>query len=268
MSLINDQQKMLNIIFANRNRSYGAYAIRSAYSSTIFKSLFIVVCTIASSVGLAYWLKENHADMHDIGQVKDIDSMRVIAMTIYEDKPEQPKENTSKPNSGGAKQNNLTSTIINDHVVDTAQTLNTDIQPVNTATSTGTDLTGTGTTSLTGSGNGTVDANNNEPFGPFGLDESPEFEGGHTALLAFVKKHLVYPSMAVAEGKQGTLYVKFVVDEFGKVTNILLQNNLGYGLDDEAMRVVKLIPNFKSPGKVKGRPVKTYYNIPIKFKLG
>lgn len=268
MSLINDQQKMLDIIFAKRNRSYGAYAIRSAYGSTLFRSLFIVVFTITSSIGLAYWLKENHADMHDIGQVPDIDSVRVIAMKIYEDKPEQPKENNSKASAGGAKQNNQQSTIINNNAVDSTQTVITELNPVNTSTSTGTDPTGTGTTSLTGTGSGTVDTNNNEPIGPFGLDESPEFEGGHAALLAFVKKHLVYPSMAVAEGKQGTLYVKFVVDEFGKVSNILLQNNLGYGLDDEAMRVVKLIPNFKSPGKVKGRPVKTYYNIPIKFKLG
>lgn len=268
MRLINDQQKMLDIIFAKRNRSYGAYAIRSAYGSTIFKSLFIVMFTIASSVGLAYWLKENHADKHEIGQIDNIDSVRVIAFNIPEDQPEQPKENNSKPNNGGPTSTSQQSTLIKDNAVDTAQTVNNELNPVNTATNTGTDITGTGSPSLTGSGNGTMVSTNNDPHDPFGVDESPEFEGGHGALLAFIRKNLVYPNMAVAEGKQGTLYVKFVVDESGKVSNILLQNNLGYGLDDEAMRVVKLIPNFKSPGKVKGRPVKTYYQIPIKFKLG
>jgi protein TonB len=63
------------------------------------------------------------------------------------------------------------------------------------------------------------------------------------------------------------VYVKFVVSERGKVEKVMLQNNLGYGLDDEAKRVVSIIPDFKSPAKVKGHPVKVYYQLPIRFKL-
>ena len=178
--------------------------------------------------------------------------------------PDQPVDRSE----GGSTTSSETATLINEHTTDTTkQTVNTDPQPTNTATTAG---TGSGTPSLTGSGSNTNTSGgggNNDGPNIF-VDESPEFEGGHAALLAFIKKHLVYPGPAADVGKQGTLYVKFVVDESGKVSNILLQNNLGYGLDDEAMRVVKMIPKFKSPGKVQGKPVKTYYQIPIKFKLG
>jgi protein TonB len=266
MSILNNQQKMLDIIFAKRNKSYGAYAIRSAYGSTIFRSLFIVFVTVASSAGLAYWLKENPATkINDIVLEQDT-TVRVIVCKM--DPPKAPEQPQPK-NDGGSTTSTETATLINEHTNDsTKQIVNTDPQPTNTTTAGG---TGSGTQSLTGTGNSTTTSGGGDDGKPkdlFGVDENPEFEGGHNALLAFVKKHLVYPNTAAEIGKQGTLYVKFVVDEAGKVTNILLQNNLGYGLDDEAMRVVKMIPKFKSPGKVKGQPVKTYYQIPIKFKLG
>jgi len=265
MSIINNEQKMLDILFAKRNKSYGAYAIRSAYGSTLFRSLFIVFVTVATSAGLAHWLKDSpiKPTINDIVLEQDT-TVRVIVCKI--DPPKVPDQPQSR-NEGGSTSSSQTATLINEHSNDTTrQTVNVDSQPTNTATSGG---TGNGTASLTVTGTNTNAGgvgNNDDPT--IFVDESPEFEGGHAALLAFVKRHLVYPNTAAEIGKQGTLYVKFIVDESGKVSNILLQNNLGYGLDDEAMRVVKMIPKFKSPGKVQGKPVKTYYQIPIKFKLG
>lgn len=263
MNLLNNEQKMLDILFAKRNRSYGAYAIRSAYGSTIFRSLFIVVFTVATSAGLAFWLKESHSLPIDPIVVKQDPNIHETPVDM-EPKKEEVKQAKSE---AGKPKTDATATLINDKKVDsTKQVVNTEITPANTNTTAGTG-TDTGTTTIasntatnTGIPTGTVSTSD--------LDEFPEFEGGHGALLAFVKRHLVYPGMAVEEGRQGTLYAKFVVDETGKVSNIFLQNNLGYGLDDEAMRVLKMIPKFKSPGKVKGQPVKTYYQIPIKFKLG
>lgn len=266
MSLINNEQKMLDIVFANRHKNYGAYAIRSAYGNTLFKSLFIVFFTVVSSLGLAMWLKDKQADAQT-GLILKNDSIRVI---VFNPEPlPQPKLDPPFKSEGGSITSTGTSTLINEHTTDSVkQTVNTDITPINTNTSSASTGSGTGTQSLTGTGTSTNTGNGGTPLEGFGVDENPEFEGGHNALLAFVRKNLVYPTPAVEGGKQGTLYIKFVVDESGKVSNIILQNNLGYGLDDEALRVVRLIPKFKSPGKVKGQPVKTYYQIPIKFKLG
>ncbi len=267
MNIINNEQKMLDIIFAKRNKSYGAYALRSAYGSTLFRSLFIVFVTVATSAGLAHWLKDSpiKPNINDIVLEQDT-AVRVIVCKIDPiELPPQPVDRSE----GGSTSTSATATLINEHTTDTTrQTVITDPQPTNTTTTAG---TGSGTPSITGTAGTSTNANGGGGSGDdpsIFVDESPEFEGGHAALLAFIKKHLVYPGPAADVGKQGTLYVKFVVDESGKVSNILLQNNLGYGLDDEAMRVVKMIPKFKSPGKVQGKPVKTYYQIPIKFKLG
>jgi protein TonB len=268
MNLLNNEQKMLDIVFAKRNKNYGAYAIRSAYGSTVFRSLFIVAFTVLSSAGLAYWLKENHSAAHETGQV----DTKIYKEVEFNMKPKEEVAEMNKakkaPAGGPVKNNSSTSTIINDHALDTAKHVtNAEIIPINTNTST---ETGTPTTSsLTGTGPETPTITIiSDPVEPFGVDEDPKFKGGRNALLAFVRDHLVYPGPAVEAGKQGTLYAKFVVDEEGNVSKIFLQNNLGFGLDDEAVRVLKMIPKFESPGKVKGKPVKTYYQIPIKFKLG
>lgn len=269
MKLINNEQKMLDIVFAERNKNYGAYAIRSDYGNTLFKSLFILFFTVVSALGLAMWLKESDAVKTEIGQIPTVITIPVDFSKPLEQKLEKPKTNPAPANNGGVKNNSSLGTVINNNATDTIQqTVNTNLLPINTSTNTGNELPNTGSSSLTSNGTGTTAISTTKTNEAYEVDENPEFEGGNAALLAFVRKNLVYPSRAVAENKQGTLYVKFVVDEAGKVSNILLQNNLGYGIDDEAMRVLKLIPKFKSPGKVKGQPVKTYYQIPIKFKLG
>lgn len=272
MKLINNEQKMLDIVFANRNKNYGAYAIRSAYGNTLFKSLFIVFFTVISALGLAVWLKESEVAKPEVVQI--IPNIHVTTIDIHDPndkKPEPPKTEPAEASKGGAKNISSLGTLIKNNANDTLQqTVNTNLLPINTSTNTGIDLTAANSSTATSTGNGTATAlpdTDPKDYGS-GVDENPEFEGGHAALLAFVRRNLVYPNIAAEIGKQGTLYVKFVVDESGKVSNIFLQNNLGYGLDDEAMRVVKMIPKFKSPGKIKGQPVKTYYQIPIKFKLG
>jgi protein TonB len=265
MNLLNNEQKMLDIVFAKRNKGYGAYAIRSAYGSTIFQSLFIVAFTVLSSAGLAYWLKENHSEAHETGQVDPKDYKEIEFNTKPKEEVAEMNKATKKTPAGGPVKNTSNTTVIQDNALDTAKHVtNADLTPVNTNTSS-IDTGTPSTPSLTGTGPETP-TTTGDPEDI--VDEDPVYEGGHKALLAFVRDHLVYPSPAVEAGKQGTLYAKFVVDEQGNVSKILLQNNLGFGLDAEAMRVLKMIPKFKSPGKIKGRPVKTNYQIPIKFKLG
>jgi protein TonB len=267
MNLLDNEQKMLDILFAKRNKNYGAYAIRSAYGSTIFRSLFIVAFTVASSIGLATWLKENHSASHEIGQLPLVDSIRVVPFDLKKDDKLAENKTETKHESGGAKKNDGLSGNIKNNALDTAKQVVTSDPIVTNTTATGDP--GPATPSLTGGGTATTASSGGGTDSPsIFVDESPEFEGGHAALLAFVRNHLVYPTSAIDEHRQGTVYAKFVVDETGKVSSIFLQNNLGYGLDDEAMRVLKMIPKFKSPGKVQGKPVKTYYQIPIKFKLG
>jgi protein TonB len=98
-------------------------------------------------------------------------------------------------------------------------------------------------------------------------DTQPEFEGGLAALYAWMGRNLKYPEIAREIGKEGTVYVKFVVDQNGKVGHLSLLNTAGYGFDEEALRVVGMLPNFKKPGTVSGKAVKVYYHLPIKFRI-
>lgn len=95
----------------------------------------------------------------------------------------------------------------------------------------------------------------------------PMYPGGEKNLEQFVQDHIQYPQDAVDNGVEGTVTVVFAVDETGKVYSPEVKGEkLGYGLDDEAMKVVNQMPKW-TPGRIKGKNVKTYYTLPITFTL-
>ncbi len=98
------------------------------------------------------------------------------------------------------------------------------------------------------------------------VEEMPEFPGGEEALIKYIQSNIVYPQYAREAEIQGTVYVSFVVNEKGEVTDVKVLKGIGGGCDEEAVRVVKSLPKFK-PGKQRGRPVKVQMRIPIKFIL-
>ncbi len=99
------------------------------------------------------------------------------------------------------------------------------------------------------------------------VDYIPAFPGGNKGLQKFFDDNLIYPSDASDEGVEGTVKVSFTIDENGKIISPVVDGmNEGYGLDDEALRVVKKMPSW-NPGKIKGKPVKTKFTLPVRFEL-
>ncbi len=98
------------------------------------------------------------------------------------------------------------------------------------------------------------------------VEEPAEFPGGEEALFRYISNSVNYPVIAQENGIQGKVFVKFVVDEQGVVSNAEILRGVDVSLDKEALRVINSLPNFK-PGKQRGRPVKVYFNAVIKFKL-
>lgn len=94
----------------------------------------------------------------------------------------------------------------------------------------------------------------------------PEFPGGLPALYEFLRNNVKYPAFAKEVGIQGTVYVSFVVEKDGSISDVQLLRKIGGGCDEEAVRVVKNMPHWK-PGRQMGRPVRVLYNLPIKFAL-
>ena len=86
------------------------------------------------------------------------------------------------------------------------------------------------------------------------------------ARMKFLQDNIKYPIMAKESGIQGTVYVTFVVERSGAVTDVKILRGIGGGCDEEALRVVKNMPKWE-PGKQRGKPVRVQFNMPIKFTL-
>ena len=98
------------------------------------------------------------------------------------------------------------------------------------------------------------------------VEEMPAFPGGEKALLEYVAKNIKYPQIARETGIQGRVFVGFVVEPDGSVSNVKILRGIGGGCDEEAMRVIKSLPKWK-PGKQRGKAVRVSYQIPVFFKL-
>lgn len=98
------------------------------------------------------------------------------------------------------------------------------------------------------------------------LAEGASPQGGMPTFYKFIKKNLKYPRQAKRMGIQGKVFVKFVVDKTGELTNIQVIRGIGGGCDEEAVRILKKSPKW-NPGKQRGKPVKQQMTFPINFKL-
>ena len=98
------------------------------------------------------------------------------------------------------------------------------------------------------------------------VEEMPEFPGGDAALKKFISENLRYPALAKEKGISGKVYVSFTVDKDGTVKDIKVQRGIGGGCNEEAIRIVKLMPKFK-PGKQSGKTIACQMTLPIQFVL-
>lgn len=97
-------------------------------------------------------------------------------------------------------------------------------------------------------------------------EQQPEFPGGPAEMLRFIGQHLIYPEEQLKEGFQGRVVVKFYVDTLGHVCEPTIVRGKCSALDQEALRVVKLFPDF-TPGRLNGKKVNVWMTLPIIFKL-
>ena len=98
------------------------------------------------------------------------------------------------------------------------------------------------------------------------VDEEPKFPGGEHELMEYIADNIVYPQTAIDEGIQGRVFVSFVVEPNGKVTNVEVVRGIGGGCDEEAVRVVQSLPNWE-PGVKRGKNVRVAFVVPVKFAL-
>ncbi|MBD77878.1 MAG: energy transducer TonB [Crocinitomicaceae bacterium] len=98
------------------------------------------------------------------------------------------------------------------------------------------------------------------------VEEQPTFPGGEAKMREYLAKNTKFPPMAKDAGIQGIVYLTFVVNKKGEISDVRILRGIGGGCDEEAIRVVKGMPNW-NPGKQRGRPVSVQFNLPMRFIL-
>ncbi|MDJ1469945.1 energy transducer TonB [Cytophagaceae bacterium DM2B3-1] len=98
------------------------------------------------------------------------------------------------------------------------------------------------------------------------VDHMPEFPGGIPKLSKFIEKNLNYPEEALKANVTGTVFASFVIGKDGTIQNLFIAKGIGYGCDQEVLRVLRLMPTW-SPGILNGQPVPVRFAIPVNFGL-
>lgn len=97
-------------------------------------------------------------------------------------------------------------------------------------------------------------------------EEDPEFPGGQAALEKYIQDHIVYPQEAIDPHIEGRVFLTFVIEKDGSVSNVKILRDIGGGCGQAAKDVVKTMPKWK-PGRNKGEAVRSQFNLPITFQL-
>ncbi|ADB39530.1 energy transducer TonB [Spirosoma linguale] len=92
----------------------------------------------------------------------------------------------------------------------------------------------------------------------------PEFPGGFGTLNTYLKENVRYPAAAAQANIKGFVLISYLIDELGNVTAIKVMKGLGYGCDEEALRVVRQMPRWK-PAQQSGKATPVKYNLPVHF---
>lgn len=124
-------------------------------------------------------------------------------------------------------------------------------------------LVASGPTGGSGSGLAPAEASGNEVVY---VEQMPEFAGGRSALLRYLQSHLRYPSPALAAQMEGRVFLSFVVRADGTIADVQVLKGLGYGLDEEALRVVRQMPAW-TPGYQAHHAVPVRFTLPITFQI-
>jgi TonB family protein len=112
----------------------------------------------------------------------------------------------------------------------------------------------------------TTETTDTKLYDPGSVEVDPEFPGGAKAFGKFLVSNVRYPQAARESNIQGKVYISFVVEKNGELTDLKVIKGIGAGCDEEALRVLKSSPLWK-PGMTQGKPVRTSYTFPVIFQL-
>jgi protein TonB len=261
----------IDLVFEGRNQAYGAYQLRRQDPKTTLLALFSGIGLMALLVGIPFAV--SHLQPAEIITPNDAGPIVITPVEPYVIPKEEKKPEPIIEQPAAAAPQTPQATVRYTALV--AATAPTDVVPIQsqvqttdaaTVTSAGTNANdfSTGITSPTGTPDGTGTAPVGTIDGPVvvgALDEAPDFPGGLKEFNRQVGSKFNAPETSSESVLK--VFVSFVVEKDGTMTNIKVTRDPGYGMGQEAMRVLKSIKTKWKPGKIKGNAVRTAYNLPI-----
>jgi periplasmic protein TonB len=264
------ESKWTNLVFENKNKEYGAYQLRQENPKTTITALFMALLLIAGLGSVSMLIsKFRTAPVVEPEIIICPLPLTPVNLSPIDVKPEPPAPVTTVQQTAAASTDvQLTNPV----VVATAQATPDVIAP-NTQNASVVDNTsaGTGTSAnvLPSTGNGGGNAvepadTGNSIVNTAVLDKMPEFPGGMTKFYTYVGNNFTRPELDAERTLK--VYVSFVIEKDGSITDIMVRNDPGYGVGKEAIRVLKSLKTKWSPGILNGKAVRTAYNLPITIK--
>ncbi len=268
------------LVFEGRNRAYGAYQLRQAYNSHMRKGLGTIIglCALLAFGSIAW---QQHQDSISCPMVSNpVIAQPITPPTYVTEAPKPAAPPAARPVAAATMHvtaTQPTQIAKNEQVVPKpeAPAEITEVPPglvATTGPATAGEVGGSATgvvggtgTAETGSEGGTGESA--AVVGPYVVVEKmPEFVGGMDALMRYLRSHLRYPNAALREQAEGRVFVSFVVQADGTIADITVPKGLGFGLDEEAQRVVRQMPAW-TPGRQSNHAVPVRFTLPITFKI-
>ncbi len=267
------EKNYLEILFEGKNKMYGAYELRLSYKKRAFIALLGMIA-FTMLLCILFMPRQTVADVKPNNKLYP----KIIEFKIPEQKviPKDLKPPATKVNNNKFNRPKTPPVIVDNNKIIEIDTTTPDITKPFSINKKGTDsnlfvsitdpilpLNPVGTTTNT-----SEEKEDSKIHTEGELDELADFPNGLDAFRAKIASEINYPETAMEKNVQGTVQVEFVVDTEGYISNLRIKESVGYGCDEEAVRVLNKLKKIKwKPAKISSKPVNSYYSIPITFTL-
>lgn len=272
--------KWVDMVFAGKNKEYGAYQLRKGTSGRNIKALLILVIAAALVGGFLAWkvIEQKQAEEQQ-AYMEAMELAKLQQQAKKEEKkkePVKPKVEMKKEIPVARETQKFTAPVIKKDELVKEENQVKQMDKLD-------DKVAVGTENKEGVKDRTVEAVRNDiavaapppPPAPKPevatkvfdvVEEMPSFPGGQGALMSYLASNIKYPVVAQENGVQGRVIVSFVVERDGSISDVRVARSVDPSLDREAQRVVKSMPRWK-PGKQNGSAVRVKYTVPVVFRL-
>ena len=272
--------KWVEMVFAGKNKEYGAYQLRKGTSGRNIKALLILVIAAALVGGFLAWkvIEQKQAEEQQ-AYMEAMELAKLQQQAKKEEKkkePVKPKVEMKKEIPVARETQKFTAPVIKKDELVKEENQVKQMDKLD-------DKVAVGTENKEGVKDRTVEAVRNDiavaapppPPAPKPevatkvfdvVEEMPSFPGGQGALMSYLASNIKYPVVAQENGVQGRVSVSFVVERDGSISDVRVARSVDPSLDREAQRVVKSMPRWK-PGKQNGSAVRVKYTVPVVFRL-